>query len=57
MERNKGEKFLCYKINPWKVNGSFETLNDISENLNRALSIIRKWILYSNYKKELSFFK
>ena len=56
MERNKGEKFLCYKINPWKVNGSFETLNDISENLNHALSIIRKWILDSNYKKELSFF-
>ena len=52
-------------INKWKVKGSFDILNDISEkftlvklmdtvgNLNHALSIVGHCILDSNYKRAL----
>ena len=52
-------------INKWKVKGSFDILNDISENftlvklidtvgnLNHAVSIVGHWIFDSKYKNAL----
>ena len=52
-------------INKWKVKGSFDIMNDISEkftlvklmdtveNLNHAVSIVGHWIFNYNYKNAL----
>ena len=61
----KGEQNLQYNLTIWKKNDAFDTLNDISSNLNlvqlmeslgnvnHAISIVGNWIFDSNYKKAL----
>ena len=56
---------LRYKTIKWKNQGSFDALNDISdhvtlsklmyliENANNTMSIVVKWIFYSNFNKYL----
>ena len=60
-----GEQHLRYNIKKYKNKVAFDILNDISEyftlvqlmdnlvNLNRAISIVGRWIFDSNYEKAL----
>ena len=60
--RNKGEKQCRYKLIHWKIKGSFEICNDISDhvtlfqlidtavNFNHAMSITGSWIYDYNNK-------
>ena len=64
-ERNIFDQCLRYKTIKWKNQGSFDVLNDISDhmkfsqlmdligNANHTMSIVVKWIFYSNFKKYL----
>ena len=61
----KGEQNIRYNMTIWKKNDAFDILNDMSENVtlvklmdslgnsNHAISIVGRWIFYSNYKKAL----
>ena len=61
MEINKRYQYIWNKTDKWKINGSFEILNDISANTilvqfmekiinnNHAVSIVGNWTFYSNY--------
>ena len=60
-----GEQHLRYNLNKCNKKGSFDILNDISENihlvklmdtlvnLNHAIMIVRYWIFDSNYEEAL----
>ena len=64
-EKDNGEHHIHHKINTWKLKGSYDIHYDISENftllqlictadnLNNVVSIVVKYILYSNYKNAL----
>ena len=61
----KGEQNLRYNLTIWKLNDSFDILNDISGNLsfvqlmdslvnvNHSIGIVGHWIFDSNYNKSL----
>ena len=62
---HKVEQYLRYNLKKWVKKGTFDILNEISENVilvqlmdylgnvNHAIIIVGYWIFNSNYKKEL----
>ena len=67
--REEVDQHLRYKMFKFKKTGEFNILNHISDhvtlfqlidaagNANHVVSIIRCWIYYSNYKRELPLIK
>ena len=63
MERNKDRHTLCYRSEQCNKIGSYDIMNNISENatvaqfmdflgsLNHAVSTVGEWIFDSNYKR------
>ena len=63
--RQIGEQYITYNLNKWAKKGTFDVLNDISENytltkimdtlgnFNNAIIIVGYWIFDSNYDKAL----
>ena len=59
--KNKGDHHLRYEIKQWKIKGSFDIINDISDiftivqlmetivNLNHSVNIVEKCIFDSNH--------
>ena len=58
--RKKGDQHLCYKMEQWKKNGTFDIMNNITEyvtlvqlmdsvgNVNHAVSVVGEYIFDSN---------